>query len=49
MPADAPATLAAWLRTRSEAAGRQLAFVGSLGVIAAGTFWFIQRVFFPVA
>ena len=43
------ATALAWLRTRSEAAGRQLAFVGSLGVIAAGTFWFIQRVFFPVA
>jgi len=35
------------LRTRSEAAGRQLVFAGSLVVIAAGTFWFIQRVFFP--
>jgi hydrogenase/urease accessory protein HupE len=35
------------LRARSEAVGRQLAFAGSLVVIAAGTFWFIQRVFFP--
>jgi len=35
------------LRSRSEAAGRQLAFAGSLVVMAAGTFWFIQRVFFP--
>ena len=35
------------LRARSEVAGRQVAFAGSLAVIAAGTFWFIQRVFFP--
>ena len=35
------------LRSRSEAAGRRLAFAGSLVVIAAGTFWFVQRVFFP--
>jgi hydrogenase/urease accessory protein HupE len=35
------------LRSRSEAAGRRLAFAGSLVVIAAGTFWFLQRVFFP--
>jgi hydrogenase/urease accessory protein HupE len=34
------------LRSRSEAAGRQLAFAGSLVVVAAGTFWFVQRVFF---
>ena len=39
-------TLAA-LRSRSESAGRRLVFAGSLVVIAAGTFWFIQRVFFP--
>ncbi len=32
---------------RSEQAGRQLAFAGSVVVIAAGAFWFIQRVFFP--
>ena len=35
------------LRGRSEAAGRRLAFAGSLVVIVAGTFWFVQRVFFP--
>jgi hypothetical protein len=35
------------LRSRSEAAGRQLAFAGSVVVIVAGTFWFVQRVFFP--
>jgi hydrogenase/urease accessory protein HupE len=41
------ASALAWLRGRSVAAGRQLAFAGSIVVIAAGTFWFIQRVFFP--
>jgi hydrogenase/urease accessory protein HupE len=35
------------LRSRSEAAGRQLAFVGSLVVIVVGAFWFVQRAFFP--
>jgi hydrogenase/urease accessory protein HupE len=35
------------LRSRSEMAGRRLAWAGSLVVIAAGAFWFIQRVFFP--
>jgi hydrogenase/urease accessory protein HupE len=35
------------LRSRSERAARQLVFAGSLVVIAAGAFWFIQRVFFP--
>jgi hydrogenase/urease accessory protein HupE len=35
------------LRSRSEAAGRQLAVVGSIIVMAAGAFWFVQRVFFP--
>jgi hydrogenase/urease accessory protein HupE len=35
------------LRARSETAGQRLAFAGSLVVIAAGTFWFVQRVFFP--
>ena len=35
------------LRHRSEAAGRRLAFAGSLVVVLAGTFWFVQRVFFP--
>jgi hydrogenase/urease accessory protein HupE len=40
------ATSLAALRSRSEAAGRVLALAGSLAVIAAGTFWFVQRVFF---
>jgi hydrogenase/urease accessory protein HupE len=35
------------LRSRNERAWRQLAFAGSLAVIAAGAFWFVQRVFFP--
>ncbi|MGB2714584.1 MAG: HupE/UreJ family protein [Vicinamibacterales bacterium] len=39
-------TLAA-IRARSEAAGRRLVFAGSLVVIVAGAFWFIERVFFP--
>jgi hydrogenase/urease accessory protein HupE len=43
----AVASLLATLRTRSEALGRRLAFVGSVVVIIAGTFWFIERVFFP--
>jgi len=41
------ATALTALRSRSEAAGRQLAFAGSVVVMAAGAFWFIQRVFFP--
>src|SRR5439155_10618992 len=39
------ASVFAALRSRSETAGRQLAFAGSLVVIAAGTFWFVQQVF----
>jgi len=35
------------LRSRSEWARRRLVFAGSIVVIAAGAFWFIQRVFFP--
>jgi hydrogenase/urease accessory protein HupE len=34
------------IRTRSEVADRRLAVAGSIAVIAAGAFWFIQRVFF---
>ncbi len=34
------------LRHRSELAGRRLAVAGSLVVVVAGTFWFVQRVFF---
>jgi hypothetical protein len=35
------------LRARSDGAGRRLAFAGSIVVVAAGAFWFVQRVFFP--
>jgi hydrogenase/urease accessory protein HupE len=35
------------LRARSDVAGRRLALAGSIVVMAAGTFWFVQRVFFP--
>ena len=41
------ATALAALRSRNDAAGRQLAFAGSIVVMAAGAFWFVQRVFFP--
>jgi hypothetical protein len=34
------------LRARNEAAGRRLAFAGSVAVAAMGVFWFVQRVFF---
>ena len=40
------ASLFAWIRSRSEAAGRRLALAGSIVVILAGAFWFVQRVFF---
>jgi hydrogenase/urease accessory protein HupE len=40
------ASALAALRSRSEKAGRQVAFAGSIIVIAAGVFWFVQRVFF---
>ena len=43
----AVASALAALRARSEAAGRRLAVAGSIVVIAAGAYWFIQRVFFP--
>ena len=39
--------LLAAVRSRNESMGRQVAFAGSLVVMAAGAFWFIQRVFFP--
>lgn len=39
------ASALAALRHRSEAAGRRLAFAGSLVVVVAGTIWFVQRVF----
>jgi hydrogenase/urease accessory protein HupE len=41
------ASVLALIRSRSEKAGRYVAVGGSIAVIAAGGFWFIQRVFFP--
>lgn len=41
------AALLAAVRARSETAGRRLASTGSIAVIAAGTLWFLQHVFFP--
>jgi len=40
------ASLFAWIRSRSEAAGRRLAVAGSIVVMLAGAYWFVQRVFF---
>lgn len=40
------ASLFIWIRSRSEIAGRRLAFAGSIIVMLAGAFWFVQRVFF---
>ncbi len=34
------------IRSRSEFAGRRIAVAGSVAVMAAGAFWFVQRVFF---
>ncbi len=35
------------VRSRSEPLAHRVAFAGSLVVISAGSYWFIQRVFFP--
>jgi len=35
------------LRAKNEIAARKVAFAGSIVVIVAGAFWFVQRVFFP--
>jgi hydrogenase/urease accessory protein HupE len=35
------------VRARNAAAGRWLLVAGSIVVVAAGAFWFVQRVFFP--
>jgi hydrogenase/urease accessory protein HupE len=35
------------LRSHSQTAGRRLALAGSIVVIVAGAFWFVQRLFFP--
>jgi hydrogenase/urease accessory protein HupE len=41
------ATTFAFLRARSAWAGRHLASAGSIVVIIAGAYWFVERVFFP--
>lgn len=41
------ASVLAAVRRRSDAMGYRVAFAGSIVVIAAGTYWFVQRVFFP--
>jgi len=35
------------IRRRSDVLGYRVAFAGSIIVIAAGTYWFVERVFFP--
>ena len=40
------ASVLAAIRSRSEKAGRHVAVAGSVLVIAAGAFWFVERVFF---
>jgi hydrogenase/urease accessory protein HupE len=37
----------AWVRRQSAWLGRQVALAGSLAVIAAGGYWFVERVFWP--
>ena len=41
------ASALAALRARSEVVGRRLAMAGSIGVVGAGSFWFVQRLLFP--
>jgi hydrogenase/urease accessory protein HupE len=41
------ATMLEAVRRRSSTVGARVAMVGSVVVIAAGTYWFVQRVFFP--
>jgi hydrogenase/urease accessory protein HupE len=45
----AVASLLALIRKRSEPLGYRVAYAGSLVVIAAGAYWFVERVFFPGA
>ena len=42
------ATLLSAIRRRSEAVGYRVAYAGSVVVMAAGSYWFVERVFFPV-
>ena len=41
------ASLLAAVRQRSAQMGARVAVAGSVVVIAAGTYWFVERVFFP--
>jgi hypothetical protein len=41
------ASLLGAVRRRSHTWAYRVAYAGSLVVIAAGTYWFVQRVFFP--
>ena len=41
------ASLLAALRRKSDVLGGRVAVAGSIVVIAAGSYWFVQRVFFP--
>jgi hydrogenase/urease accessory protein HupE len=41
------ASALAALRSRHPGAARRVMVIGSVGVIAAGAFWYIQRLFFP--
>ena len=43
----AVASLLAAVRRRSDVIGARVAIAGSVVVIAAGSYWFVQRVFFP--
>jgi hydrogenase/urease accessory protein HupE len=43
------ASALAAIRRRSDRIGYRVAYAGSIVVIAAGTYWFVQRVFFPGA
>jgi hydrogenase/urease accessory protein HupE len=40
------ASALAWIRSHSPVAGTRLAFVGSVIVMLAGAFWFVERVFY---
>ena len=42
------ATVLATVRSYSDTLRQRVAFAGSVVVIAAGTYWFVERVFFPV-
>jgi hydrogenase/urease accessory protein HupE len=42
------ATLLAAIRRRSDAIGFRVAYAGSIIVVVAGSYWFVERVFFPV-